>query len=108
MQKRIPVSIMVVVLIISLAIFVRWMGERNGSRSQIVASSHADVLRGALGNNVGKKEHQIDDCDAWAGMNVKEKKRNYRANPKRWTRCLCEEEGCELDRLYITGKLSRW
>ena len=51
---------------------------------------------------------QLQDCEAWASMNVKQKKRNYRADPSRWSGCLCEDGvGCELDRLYITGRVSK-
>lgn len=109
MVKRIPISLIMVVLIISLSIIVRWVRERGpeANGTHIVASNRADVFRGAPEHKIPKKEQQINDCDAWAGMSFKEKNRNYRLDPERWARCLCAGEGCELDRLYLTGRVSR-
>jgi hypothetical protein len=109
MAKRIPVSLIVVTLIISLAIIMRWVRERGPepNRVHIVASNSTDALRGAPESPIREKQHQINDCDAWAGMSFKEKNRNYRVDPERWARCLCDDESCELDRIYLTGRVSR-
>jgi hypothetical protein len=89
LHKKIPLSLIVVALFISLSIFLKWNHGRGpgADQAQIVAS---------------------DDCDQWASMNVKQKKSTYKTDPKRWSQCLCEDgDGCRLDRLYITGKVSR-
>ena len=103
------VAVIVVVLIISLGIIVRWIDERDreANRPRIVASNRTDALRGAPEHKIREKEQQIDDCDGWAGMSFRDKKAKYRADPERWARCLCEGEGCELDRIYLTGRVSR-
>ena len=88
MAKRIPVSLILAALIITLPLVVSWVRER-GPSPRIMA------------------QWQIKDCDRWTAMNVKEKKRNYRADPGRWVRCLYGEQDSELDRVYITGKVSR-
>ncbi len=87
---KVPVSLVVVVLIISLAVLAGRFSERK---------REANILEVATGH--------LQDCDAWASMDVKQKKRNYKADPKRWSECLCESQECEFDRVYITGKLSR-
>lgn len=97
MVKRIPISLIVVALIISLSLVVTWISERGSE------SNHAGVVAG----KTRVKQQPIKDCDGWAGMNAKEKKRYYRADPGRWARCLHEQESSELDRVYITGKVSR-
>jgi len=109
MTKKIPVSLIVVLLIISLSIVVGWVRERGpeSTGARMVANSHPVALWDVPEDKTRVKEQPVKDCDAWAGMNVKEKKGKYRADPERWARCLCQGEGCELDRLYITGKLSR-
>ena len=108
-KKRIPVTVIVVVLIISFFVIMRWIGQRDqeANRVRIVATNRTDVLRGAPEHKVREKEQQINDCDGWAGMSFRDKKAKYRADPERWARCLCEGEGCELDRIYLTGKVSR-
>jgi hypothetical protein len=107
--KRIPISLIVVVLIITLPIIVKWVREKvpEPDGTHVAASNHADTFRGDPTNKLYKKEQQTKDCDEWANMNVKEKKRNYRADPERWARCLYEEEVSGVDRVYITGKVSR-
>jgi hypothetical protein len=107
-RKRMPVAVIVVLLIISLFVVMRWIDERDakGKGTRIVASNRTDALRGAPEHPMRGME-QIDDCDAWAGMSFGEKKRNYRVDPERWARCLCDDESCELDRLYLTGRVSR-
>ena len=104
--KRIPVALIVVALIISLAIVVRWIDPR-GNRVRVLASNSSDTLRGAPENQMREKETQANDCDQWAGMSFKEKKTKYQVDPERWAGCLCEGEGCELDRIYLTGRVSR-
>ncbi|MGD0238411.1 MAG: hypothetical protein ABSC55_28230 [Syntrophorhabdales bacterium] len=108
-KKRMPVVVIVVLLIISFSVIMRWIDKRDreANRARIVASNRTDALRGAPEHKIPEQEQQINDCDAWAGMSFKEKTRNYRLDPERWARCLCEGEGCELDRLYLTGRVSR-
>lgn len=97
------------VLIISLSVIVKWVRERgpepNGTH--IVVSNHTDGFGGDPTNKLYAKEQQTKYCDEWANMNVKEKKRYYRADPERWARCLYEGKGSEFDRVYITGNVSR-
>ncbi len=88
MARRIPVSLVVAALIISFPLVLSWVREK-GPSPLIMA------------------ERQIKDCDQWAGMNVKQKKRNYRADPEKWARCLYAGQDSEFNRLYITGKVSR-
>ena len=95
--KRIPISLIMAVFIISLSLVVTWVPERGP------VSNHAGVMAG----KTREREQQINDCDAWAGMSFKEKKGHYRGDPERWARCLCEGEGCALDRIYLTGRVSR-
>ncbi len=88
MARWLLVSLIGAALIISLLLAVRWVRER-GSGARIMT------------------QRQTNDCGQWAGMNVKVKKRYYRADPVRWAQCLYAGQDSELDRVYIMGKVSR-
>jgi len=88
--KRVSKALTLMALMFAFAIFLVRLEDRKREASELEVVTV-----------------QLQDCEAWASMNVKQKKRNYRADPTRWDGCLCEGESCELDRLYITGKLSR-
>jgi hypothetical protein len=108
-RKRMPATVIAVTLMISLAILVSWIDERDreANGALIVASDRTDALSGVPQNKMREKEQQLGDCDEWAGMRLMEKRKNYRADPERWASCLCKGAGCEFDRLYITGRVSR-
>ncbi len=82
--KRLAKALLVMSLMIALSIVVVRLEEgRREAREQEAATA------------------QLQDCQAWASMNVKQKKKVYRADPKRWDACFCEGEDCKLDRIYI-------
>jgi len=86
--KKVSKALLFIALMIILAIVVVKLGDSHREANELEAVTA-----------------QLQDCEAWNSMSVKQKKKAYRADPKRWDRCLCEGESCELDRLYITGKL---
>ncbi|HVN24466.1 MAG TPA: hypothetical protein VMT71_10885 [Syntrophorhabdales bacterium] len=106
MPKRIPISLIIVVFIVSLSVVVNWVRERRQVQgtARIAASGQSEMFRHEEDARESVNEQKANDCDEWAHMSFRQKQANYRTDPKRWDRCLCEGEGCELDRVYLTGK----
>ena len=109
MPKKMPASLIVVMVIISLSIVVVWVGKRDPgpNAAGLMAGNQYDAFRDVPENTIPENQQRIQDCDRWTDMNLREKRGRYRADPERWAKCLCEGEGCKFDRLYITGKVSR-
>ena len=117
MRKKVRVVLLIVALTVSLCVIVGSVHEKGleliGLR--VMANTDASVargipeikivVRGIPETKVDDKEQQLQDCATWAAMSLKEKKRAYKADPKRWSACLCEGEDCSLIDRYISGKL---
>jgi len=116
--KKVTVALVVVALVLSVSLVARWVHERGPGLSgpPVIANNNADAARGipeiriAVRAIPGPDTHsalqESQDCAAWAAMSVKEKKKAYRTDPRRWDVCVCEAEGCLVDS-YVTGKLVR-
>ena len=86
MAKRIPVSLIVVVLIFSLSIVVKWSRERRPplSTARMVANNRGEAFchgDEALESIDGQK---ANDCDGWAHMSSGQKQ----AKDLSWTICI--------------------
>ncbi len=108
MPKKVPASLIAVALILSLTIAAVWVRERDPERNTLgVIASTQYALRDVPETRMPENQQRIQDCDRWTGMNLIERRSSYRTDPDRWTRCLCKEEDCAFDLLYVTGELSR-
>ncbi len=97
-----------VVIVIMLVVLLAFVGSKE--QQSVVAVPIVIALNEAASLEVPSSDllpHQGNDCAEWVRVSFRQKQIRYRAEPERWGRCICEGDACDLDRLYLTGRITR-